>query len=146
MKLGILSDIHEANDYLTRAIDELTRRGVEQFVLLGDLFETGKLVRKRSRRERRLSRIDLNLDHQPDHKELADNSDRAETLLLLDQALTKLAIDYPTHAKVVELKYFGGLTIPQCAQQLRVSEPTIERYWAFARKWLAREVQYIAGQ
>ena len=103
-------------------------------------------ARKRSRRERRLSRIDLNLDHQPDHKELGDNSDRAKTLLLLDQALTKLAMDYPAHAKVVELKYFGGLTIPQCAQQLRVSEPTIERYWAFARKWLAREVQYIAGQ
>jgi hypothetical protein len=46
MKLGILSDIHEANDYLVKAIDELTRRGVEQFVLLGDLFETGKQVQE----------------------------------------------------------------------------------------------------
>jgi DNA-directed RNA polymerase specialized sigma24 family protein len=59
--------------------------------------------------------------------------------------LNKLALDHPTHAKVVELKYFGGLTIPQCALELKLSEPTIERYWAFARKWLAREVQNIAG-
>ncbi|MFM9062857.1 MAG: ECF-type sigma factor, partial [Pirellula sp.] len=53
--------------------------------------------------------------------------------------------EYPTHARVVELKYFGGLTIPQCSLELKLSEPTIERYWAFARKWLAREVQNIAG-
>ena len=102
-------------------------------------------ARKRSRRERRLPRIMLDLDQQPDHHELKENLDRAESLILLDQALYKLAIDYPTHAKVVELKYFGGLTIHQCAQQLNVSTPTIERYWAFARKWLANEVRHSAG-
>jgi RNA polymerase sigma factor (TIGR02999 family) len=102
-------------------------------------------ARKRTRRERRLPRILLDLDQQPDHYELKENLDRAETLILLDQALSRLAIDYPTHAKVVELKYFGGLTIHQCAQQLNVSTPTIERYWAFARKWLANEVRHIAG-
>ena len=102
-------------------------------------------ARKRTRQDRRLPRIELNLDEQPDHKDLVENLDRAESLVLLDQALNKLALDHPTHAKVVELKYFGGLTIPQCALELKLSEPTIERYWAFARKWLAREVQNIAG-
>lgn len=103
-------------------------------------------ARKRTRRDRRLPRIELNLDEHPDHKDLENNLDRAESLVFLDQALNKLALDHPAHAKVVELKYFGGLTIPQCALELKLSEPTIERYWAFARKWLAREVQNIAGQ
>lgn len=102
-------------------------------------------ARKRTRQDRRLPRIELNLDEQTDHKDLAENLDRAESLVFLDQALNKLALDHPTHAKVVELKFFGGLTIPQCALELKLSEPTIERYWAFARKWLAREVQNTAG-
>ena len=103
-------------------------------------------ARKRARRNQRLCRIDLKLDEQPDHIGLASDPDRAESLVMLDQALGQLAQDHPLHARVVELKYFGGLTIPQCAKQLGVSESTVERYWAFARVWLAREVQRIADQ
>ena len=46
MKIGILSDIHESNDYLVNAIDLLGRRKVDQYILLGDIFETGREVRE----------------------------------------------------------------------------------------------------
>lgn len=102
-------------------------------------------ARKRISRNRKLSRIDLKLDEQPEQAH-PSNATRAEQLMMLEHALGKLAFDYPRHAKVVELKYFGGLTIPQCAKELGVSEPTVERDWAFAREWLVREVQRIADE
>lgn len=76
MKLGILSDIHEANDYLFKAIDELTRRGVEQFILLGDLFETGRQIGETVRILRQLKTAgvfgnhDLGLAIEPDQESL----------------------------------------------------------------------------
>jgi RNA polymerase sigma factor (TIGR02999 family) len=102
-------------------------------------------ARKRSRRNRKLSRIDLKLDEQPEQA-YQSNMAGAEQLMMLEHALGKLAFDHPRQAKVVELKYFGGLTIPQCAKELGVSEPTVERDWAFAREWLVREVQRIADE
>jgi RNA polymerase sigma-70 factor (ECF subfamily) len=61
-------------------------------------------------------------------------------VLALDEALSKLgAIDSRT-ARVVELRFFGGLTIEQSAAVLGVSHFTVEGDWAFAKAWLAREL------
>lgn len=66
-------------------------------------------------------------------------------LVALDEALREFAVDFPRQARVVELKFFGGLSAEQIAQVLRAddietSTRTVERDWAFARAWLQRAV------
>ena len=62
-------------------------------------------------------------------------------LLALDEALTELAATDRAAADLVQLRYFGGLTIPDAAQALGVSTRTAERLWAFARAWLVEKLQ-----
>ena len=64
----------------------------------------------------------------------------ADGLLALDAALTRLAKLDPRQARVVECRYFAGLTIPETADALGVSVPTINREWRMARAWLASEL------
>jgi len=59
-------------------------------------------------------------------------------LLDVDRALDLLAIEDPRKARVVELRFFGGLSIEETAQALGVSERTVYTDWAFARAWLFR--------
>ena len=61
-------------------------------------------------------------------------------VLALDEALTKLANEYPRHAEVVELRFFGGLSVEETAAALQVSPPTIVRDWKFARAWLMSRI------
>lgn len=61
-------------------------------------------------------------------------------LLVLDEALNRLALVDPRGARVVELRFFGGLTVAQAAEALAVSERTIDRDWTMARAWLKREL------
>lgn len=61
-------------------------------------------------------------------------------VLALDTALTKLAGQDNRLADVVELRFFGGLTIDAAADVLGVSHTTVEKDWAFARAWLRREL------
>jgi len=66
--------------------------------------------------------------------------DRAANLVALDDALTSLATIDPRKAQIVELKYFGGMTIDETAKALGVSTPTVERDWQMAKIWLRREI------
>lgn len=59
---------------------------------------------------------------------------------LLDRALTALAAFAPDKARVVELRYFAGLSIEETAAVLESSPATVKRHWAFARAWLYREL------
>lgn len=61
-------------------------------------------------------------------------------LLSLDEALTKLADEDSDLAKLVELRYFTGLTVEQTAEVMGVSVRTAKRNWAYARAWLQREM------
>lgn len=61
-------------------------------------------------------------------------------LVALDDALQELATTNPQHSRVIELRFFGGLTIEQTAQVMSLSHATTERYWSFARAWLRREL------
>lgn len=63
-----------------------------------------------------------------------------DELLDLDAALTKLAQCEPDMAKLVELRYFAGLSVEESAKALGVSPRTVKRNWAFARAWLGREL------
>jgi RNA polymerase sigma factor (TIGR02999 family) len=74
--------------------------------------------------------------------EVAGNSfDRNDVNLLeLDEALKSLAVIDPRQSQIVELKFFGGLTVAEMAEVLRVSADTIERDWKMARAWLRVEI------
>jgi RNA polymerase sigma factor (TIGR02999 family) len=62
--------------------------------------------------------------------------DRDVTLEALDDCLTELAELDPRQSRIVELRFFGGLTVEETAEVLRVSAPTVERDWRMARAWL----------
>jgi RNA polymerase sigma factor (TIGR02999 family) len=69
---------------------------------------------------------------------LAGRDDRVVELLVLDDALARLAAAEPRWAQVVELRFFGGLEVPEVAAALGISPATVKRDWQFARAWLAR--------
>lgn len=73
----------------------------------------------------------LSLDEAPDLS-LEPNT----KLLALDEALNKLAEIDPEQSRIVELRYFGGLTIEETAEVMNASPATIKREWAMARAWL----------
>lgn len=62
-------------------------------------------------------------------------------LVALDRALERLAAVDAQQARTVELRYFGGLSIPETAEALDISEATVKRHWTFARAWLLRELE-----
>ena len=68
------------------------------------------------------------------------SNQRAEELVALDDALTNLAVIDPRKAQIVEMRYFGGMTIGETAEALAVSTPTVERDWHLAKIWLHREI------
>jgi RNA polymerase sigma factor (TIGR02999 family) len=93
------------------------------------------------------------IDHARGHRRLKRGGDRARLslddavtlshdphadLLALDDALESFAGEHPEKAKVVELRFFGGLTNDEAAEVLEISSRTIERHWRFARAWLYR--------
>jgi len=64
----------------------------------------------------------------------------AVDLLALDLAMQRLAETGSEYSRVVELRFFGGLTIEETAEAMNLSHATVERYWSFARAWLRREL------
>ena len=78
----------------------------------------------------------------PDHVAAATET-TDENILLLNEALEKMAAhDAPT-AELVKLRFFGGLTFPQAAEMLGLSERTAKRMWTYARAWLFKEIQNL---
>lgn len=63
-----------------------------------------------------------------------------DQLLALDDALTRLAQEEPEAAKVVTLRFFGGMTIEEVALALDLSVRTVNRHWAYARAWLFQQL------
>ena len=71
--------------------------------------------------------------------------ERPEELIRLDDALAELERADPESAKLVELKFFAGLTLEEIAEALQCSSSTIERRWRAARAWLRAELQAPAS-
>ena len=71
---------------------------------------------------------------------LAGTSGHPDELIAIDRALTKLAELDARQARVVECRFFGGLSHEETAEALGVSEPTVRRDWRVAKAWLAREL------
>jgi RNA polymerase sigma factor (TIGR02999 family) len=63
----------------------------------------------------------------------------------LDEALDRLAAEFPRQARVVECRFFGGLSVEETAEALALAPRTVKRDWALARAWLYRELRRRPG-
>jgi RNA polymerase sigma factor (TIGR02999 family) len=66
---------------------------------------------------------------------------RGEDLLALDEALERLAAMNERQARIVEYRFYGGMSVEETADALKISPATVKREWATARAWLNRELQ-----
>jgi RNA polymerase sigma factor (TIGR02999 family) len=89
--------------------------------------------RARSADGPRMRVVDLAETERPIH-------DRSRDLIALDDALRELAEHDPRKTQIVELRFFGGLTLQEIAEVMGVAPITVSREWAKARAWLRREV------
>jgi RNA polymerase sigma-70 factor, ECF subfamily len=129
--------VHEA--YLKLVDDtRVTRKGRSYF-----FAAAGRAMRQilvdQARRRRALKRgggIEESLD-----ENVAGVEAFAEDLLDLHAALNRLAGQSPRQARVVECRYFGGLSVQETAAALDLSERTVKYDWAMARAWLYRELK-----
>jgi len=71
---------------------------------------------------------------------LIPSPDQGHDLVLLDDALNALAIIDARKSRVIELRFFGGLSVEETAEVLKVSEETVLRDWKLAKAWLTREM------
>jgi RNA polymerase sigma-70 factor (ECF subfamily) len=67
--------------------------------------------------------------------------EKSAELLALDEALDRLATVDPLKARVVELRHFGGLSVKETAEVLKISEVTVIRHWGLAKSWLRKQVR-----
>ena len=72
---------------------------------------------------------------------LVVSKEPGQDLVALDDALIALAVVHPRKSQVVELRFFGGLSLEETAEALRVSVDTVKRDWRFAKLWLVRELK-----
>ncbi len=72
--------------------------------------------------------------------------ERSRELVALDEALTRLAELSPRQTQIVELRFFGGLTVEETAEVLGVAPKTVKRDWSAAKAWLHREVGNVVKQ
>lgn len=91
----------------------------------------------RSRQKRGGGQTPLHLDG--DVWAVADS--RGDELLALDEALVRLRALNERQAQIVEYRFFGGMSVEETADTLKVSPATVKREWATARAWLNRELQ-----
>jgi RNA polymerase sigma factor (TIGR02999 family) len=71
----------------------------------------------------------------------APDADETIDLVALDRALTALAALDAGQARIVELRFFGGLSVEETADALAISPATVKRHWTIAKAWLLRELQ-----
>ena len=134
------------NEAFVRLVGERAR-GFENrahFVAIAALSMRQILVqRARARRAAKRggapARVTLEETMQPAEAQHRGSSDVVD-VLVLDEALTRLATFDAELAKVVELRYFGGLTIEETAEAMDSSPATVKRHWTMARAWLKREL------
>jgi RNA polymerase sigma factor (TIGR02999 family) len=71
-------------------------------------------------------------------------SETPEDVIAIDEALRSLAVQYERKSQVVELRFFGGLSVEETAEVLKISQETVMRDWKFAKNWLMRELSRSA--
>jgi RNA polymerase sigma factor (TIGR02999 family) len=128
-----LVDVKQAQQWDSRghffaAAAEAMRR-----ILVDRAREKGRQKRGGQRKQLNVDALDLAATATPDQ------------LLALDEALAKLAGDDPAAARLVELRYFAGLTVQEAGKAIGISSATAYRHWKYARAWLHSELGGLAG-
>ena len=71
------------------------------------------------------------------------STETPEDVIAIDEALRSLAAQYERKSQVVELRFFGGLSVEETAEVLKISQETVMRDWKFAKNWLMRELSRV---
>lgn len=79
-------------------------------------------------------------DHAELHEDLVSTAERSAELIAVDDALERLAVWDPVKSRVIELRFFGGLSIEECAEAMGMSTATANRHWRMAKAWLHGEL------
>lgn len=74
------------------------------------------------------------------HDDIASTVERSAELIAVDDALERLAAWDPVKSRIIELRFFGGLSIEECADVMRTSPATVNRHWRMAKAWLHGEL------
>lgn len=135
--------VHEAYLRLTRAEDVDWHDRMHFFALSAQIMRRILVDAARARAaEKRgggVQRVEHSSSVDLDELPMTD-SEAASSLCALDDALESLSQLDPRRAKVIELRFFGGLSVEETAEVLEVSPQTVMRDWRLARAWLAREL------
>ena len=111
----------------------------------GHFFAAAAEAMRRILIDRAREKLALKRGARAEHLQLENLEIAAEanedTLLAVDEALTKLAVDDPDSAEFIKLRFYVGLTNDEAAQALGIPERTARRHWSFARAWLLRELR-----
>jgi len=134
--------VHETYLRLIDARDVDWRDRVHFFALSAQLMRRILIDAARARSATKRGGAAAKLDHSSavDLDQMPTVESSAASLCALDDALESLARIDPRRARVVELRFFGGLSVEETAEALHVSQQTVMRDWRLARAWLAREV------
>jgi RNA polymerase sigma factor (TIGR02999 family) len=129
--------VHEA--YLRLVVHDDSRRWNDRGHFFAAAAQAMRRILVENARRKRAKKRGDGLARQPLDELAASGPD--EELLALDEALKKLTESDPTKARLVELRYFAGLTGEQAAKVLGISTATADRHWAYAKAWLRTEVR-----
>jgi RNA polymerase sigma factor (TIGR02999 family) len=130
--------VHEA---FLRLIDQRSVQWQNRAHFFGIASQMMRRILVDHARKRQAAKRDAALVRLSVAERLVPDAEREPDLLALDQAIDALAALDPDQGRVVELRYFGGLTIEETAEVMGVSPATVKREWATARLWLKREIR-----
>jgi RNA polymerase sigma factor (TIGR02999 family) len=130
--------VHEAWLRLARSGDQVWDNRAHFFVAAAEAMR--RIVVENARRKSRLKRGGGQVRLDVEELDLAEAT-ADDRVLLVEEALARLRTEDLHTARVVMLKFFGGLTNLEVATTLGVSERTVERDWAYARTWLYRVIR-----
>ena len=132
--------VHEA---WLRLADDSQQQWLNRAHFFGAAAEAmRRILIENARRKSRLKRGGGQLRVDIDELNLAATTPD-DRVLLIDEALEQFKAEDPERAKIVLLKFFGGLTNQEVAESLDVTERTVERQWAFAKAWLYEKIKNL---
>jgi RNA polymerase sigma factor (TIGR02999 family) len=103
-------------------------------------YARAQAAEKRGGGLRRLSFDDVELALSASN---AFSAEHAEVLVAIDDSLRRLSVESERLGRIVECRFFGGLTLPETAESLGISLATAKRGWSLAQAWLYRDLQQL---